>query len=93
MNPRPVSYLQTDPRWGSLDYSARGEKQGDHRPGHGQGHETLDVDQLYELFHVGSLLSLFFGRLTGRGPAGSGFFRSCRWPPAPGRCSPARPCP
>ena len=26
MNPRPVSYLQTDPRWGSLDYSARGEK-------------------------------------------------------------------
>ena len=26
MNPRPVSYLQTDPRWGALDYSARGEK-------------------------------------------------------------------
>ena len=26
MNPRPVSYLQTDPRWGSLDYSTRGEK-------------------------------------------------------------------
>ncbi len=26
MNTRPVSYLQTDPRWGSLDYSARGEK-------------------------------------------------------------------
>lgn len=23
---RPVSYLQTDPRWGSLDYSAPGEK-------------------------------------------------------------------
>ena len=26
MNTRPVSYLQTDPRWGSLDYSAKGEK-------------------------------------------------------------------
>lgn len=26
MNERPVSYLQTDPRWGSLDYSAKGEK-------------------------------------------------------------------
>lgn len=26
MNERPVSYLQTDPRWGSLDYSAPGEK-------------------------------------------------------------------
>ena len=26
MNTRPVSYLQTDPRWGSLDYSATGEK-------------------------------------------------------------------
>lgn len=26
MNKRPVSYLQTDPRWGSLDYSAPGEK-------------------------------------------------------------------
>lgn len=26
MNPRPVSYLQTDPRWGALDYSARSEK-------------------------------------------------------------------
>ena len=26
MNTRPVRYLQTDPRWGSLDYSARGEK-------------------------------------------------------------------
>lgn len=26
MNPRPVSYLQTDPRWGALDYSTRGEK-------------------------------------------------------------------
>ena len=23
---QPVSYLQTDPRWGSLDYSAAGEK-------------------------------------------------------------------
>lgn len=23
---QPVSYLQTDPRWGSLDYSAKGEK-------------------------------------------------------------------
>lgn len=23
---QPVSYLQTDPRWGSLDYSATGEK-------------------------------------------------------------------
>ena len=26
MNTKPVSYLQTDPRWGSLDYSAKGEK-------------------------------------------------------------------
>lgn len=26
MNTQPVSYLQTDPRWGSLDYSAPGEK-------------------------------------------------------------------
>lgn len=26
MNKQPVSYLQTDPRWGSLDYSAPGEK-------------------------------------------------------------------
>lgn len=26
MNDRPVSYLQIDPRWGSLDYSAPGEK-------------------------------------------------------------------
>lgn len=26
MNKQPVSYLQTDPRWGSLDYSAKGEK-------------------------------------------------------------------
>ena len=26
MNTRPVSYLQMDPRWGSLDYSAKGEK-------------------------------------------------------------------
>ena len=26
MNTHPVSYLQTDPRWGSLDYSATGEK-------------------------------------------------------------------
>ena len=26
MNKQPVSYLQTDPRWGSLDYSATGEK-------------------------------------------------------------------
>lgn len=26
MNTQPVSYLQTDPRWGSLDYSALGEK-------------------------------------------------------------------
>lgn len=26
MNTQPVSYLQTDPRWGSLDYSAKGEK-------------------------------------------------------------------
>ena len=26
MNPRPVRYLQTDPRWGALDYSTRGEK-------------------------------------------------------------------
>ncbi len=26
MNTQPVSYLQTDPRWGSLDYSAAGEK-------------------------------------------------------------------
>ena len=26
MNTRPVSYLQTDPRWGFLDYSASGEK-------------------------------------------------------------------
>ena len=26
MNTRPVSYLQTDPRWGALDYSAQGEK-------------------------------------------------------------------
>ena len=26
MNTQPVSYLQTDPRWGSLDYSAHGEK-------------------------------------------------------------------
>lgn len=26
MNERPVSYLQTDPRWGNLDYSAKGEK-------------------------------------------------------------------
>ena len=26
MNERPVSYLQTDPRWRSLDYSAPGEK-------------------------------------------------------------------
>ena len=23
---QPVSYLQTDPKWGSLDYSAPGEK-------------------------------------------------------------------
>lgn len=26
MNKQPVSYLQTDPKWGSLDYSAAGEK-------------------------------------------------------------------
>lgn len=26
MNTQPVSYLQTDPRWGNLDYSAKGEK-------------------------------------------------------------------
>ena len=26
MNQQPVSYLQTDPRWSSQDYSARGEK-------------------------------------------------------------------
>ena len=26
MNKQPVSFLQTDPRWGSLDYSAKGEK-------------------------------------------------------------------
>lgn len=26
MNKQPVSYLQTDPRWGSFDYSAKGEK-------------------------------------------------------------------
>ena len=26
MNKQPTSYLQTDPRWGSLDYSAPGEK-------------------------------------------------------------------
>ena len=26
MNTQPVSYLQTDPRWGNLDYSAAGEK-------------------------------------------------------------------
>lgn len=26
MNQQPVSYLQTDPRWSSRDYSARGEK-------------------------------------------------------------------
>ena len=26
MNTQPISYLQTDPRWGSLDYSAPGEK-------------------------------------------------------------------
>lgn len=26
MNKQPISYLQTDPRWGSLDYSAKGEK-------------------------------------------------------------------
>ena len=26
MNTQPVSYLQTDPLWGSLDYSAPGEK-------------------------------------------------------------------
>ena len=26
MNKQPVSYLQTDPRWGSMDYSAKGEK-------------------------------------------------------------------
>ena len=26
MNKQPVAYLQTDPRWGSLDYSAAGEK-------------------------------------------------------------------
>lgn len=26
MNKQPVSYLQTDPRWGRLDYSAPGEK-------------------------------------------------------------------
>ena len=26
MNKQPISYLQTDPRWGSLDYSAPGEK-------------------------------------------------------------------
>lgn len=26
MNKQPVSYLQTDPRWGNLDYSAPGEK-------------------------------------------------------------------
>lgn len=26
MNKQPVSYLQTDPRWGNLDYSAKGEK-------------------------------------------------------------------
>ena len=26
VNNKPVSYLQTDPRWGSLDYSAKGEK-------------------------------------------------------------------
>lgn len=26
MNKKPVSYLQTDPKWGSLDYSAAGEK-------------------------------------------------------------------
>lgn len=25
MNTQPISYLQTDPRWGSLDYSAKGE--------------------------------------------------------------------
>lgn len=26
MNTQPICYLQTDPRWGSLDYSAKGEK-------------------------------------------------------------------